>query len=47
MLGSGWEHLGMILGSFLDRVRITFKSFSDHVGIILGLCWDDFEISLG
>ena len=36
MLGSFWDHFGIILGLFWN-----------HFGIILGSCWDHFGIILG
>ena len=50
ILGSGWNHFGIILdhfgimlGSFWDHFGIILGSFLDHFGII----WDHFDMILG
>ena len=58
MLGSYWDHFGimlgssrnkfgMILGSSWDHFGITLGSFWDDVGIILGSIWDQFGVISG
>ena len=46
MLGSFWDHFGIILGSFWDHFGIILGSFWDLFGNILGSCWEDFGINL-
>ena len=43
ILGSFWDHFGIILGSFWDYFGIMFGSFSDYFRIILASFCDPFK----
>ena len=47
MLGSFWDHDGVVLGSLWDHVWMTLGSLWGHFGVILGSFWGHFGINLG